>query len=390
MTFKAARPVRAGLRIACAAAALLLFASGCSSNDDPPSNSAASSTSTTPQTTQVRHVFVILLENENGGVTFGRNSPAPYLAKTLTALGAYLPNYYGIGHNSLDNYIALISGQPPNIETQSDCGKFTDFVVQPGGTADIPAGRGCVYPADVATIAGQLDTAGFSWKGYMQDMGNDPTREAATCGHPAIGAVDNTQSAEPQDQYATRHDPFVYFHGIIDNAAYCSAHVVNLNLLDADLAQLDSTPNYVFITPNLCDDGHDSPCANGDPGGLPQADQFLQTWVPKILASPAYQQDGVLMVLFDESGSSASVCCAEPSGPNTPLPGIYGPGGGKTGAVLLSPFITPGTVSQTDYNHYSLLKSVEGWFGLDPLGYAAQKGLTGLGSDIFGSQLPTP
>jgi hypothetical protein len=64
----------------------------------------------------------------------------------------------------------------------------------------------------------------------------------------------------PFDEYATRHDPFVYVHYVIDNAAECNANVVNLNQLPTDLQRVATTPNYVFITPDLCDDGHDSPC----------------------------------------------------------------------------------------------------------------------------------
>ena len=57
----------------------------------------------------------------------------------------------------------------------------------------------------------------------MQDMGNDPAREAATCGHPAVGSADGTQKATARDQYAARHDPFVYFHSIIDSPRAATA-----------------------------------------------------------------------------------------------------------------------------------------------------------------------
>src|SRR5579862_5703609 len=65
----------------------------------------------------VHHVFVIVLENKNESTTFGKSSSAPYLAKTLPSIGAFVPYYYGIGHHSADNYIALISGQPPDSDT---------------------------------------------------------------------------------------------------------------------------------------------------------------------------------------------------------------------------------------------------------------------------------
>jgi hypothetical protein len=334
----------------------------------------------------IHHVFIIVLENEEESDTFAPGSPAPYLSKTLTAQGAFLPNYFGIGHNSLDNYIAMIGGQPPTLMTSADCGTFNDFDVGSTLVGDgVESGNGCVYPADVPTIASQLTASGLTWKGYMDSMGADPARESATCGHPAIGTADMTQAKETApivDTYATRHDPFVYYHSIIDDQASCGAHVVNLSALPADLQSVATTPNYSFITPGLCNDGHDTAgCAGG--GGLAQADSFLQTWVPMITSSPAFQQDGLLLITFDEGEGDSTACCGEIPGPNNPNPGGNGPGGGDVGAVLLSPFIAPGTVSQTAYNHYSMLGSMEDIFGLPHLGYAQLPGETGFGSDVY-------
>jgi hypothetical protein len=130
---------------------------------------------------QVRHVFVIVLENESAAVTFGPDSPAPYLARTLPARGAFVPNYYGIGHASLDNYIAMISGQAPNPSTQADCGVFANFTAAgPLGSFGQQPGSGCVYPSDVTTLPAQLGAAKFTWRDYNEDMGADPTRESAT------------------------------------------------------------------------------------------------------------------------------------------------------------------------------------------------------------------
>jgi hypothetical protein len=330
-------------------------------------------------------VFIIVLENESASTTFGPGSPAPYLSKTLRAEGAYVPNYYGIGHASNDNYIAMISGQAPNLETQADCPLYVNLpsaALAPYGQAP---GLGCVYPASVPTIAGQLQAAGLTWRDYNESMGADPARESSECGHPGIDMVDNTQRATSTDQYAAKHNPFVYFHSIIDNAALCDSHVVNLDALPRDLQAASETPNYVFITPDLCDDGHDSPCKNGQHGGLAQADSFLRTWVPRIVRSPAYlDQNGLLMILFDEASSSdTSSCCGEIAGPGSPRPGITGPGGGDTGAVLLSPCIAPGTVSTSPYNHFSMLRSVEELFGLSHIGYAGLPGERSFGSDVF-------
>ncbi len=363
---------------------------------------AAAAVSAAAPQPKIGHVFVIVLENENFRTTFGPDSVAPYLARDLPAQGALLDHYYGIGHFSLDNYLAMISGQAPNPVTQDDCGDFTDFVMTGTAHDGQAVGQGCVYPASVKTLADQMDAKKVRWHGYMEDMGKDPAREPARCGHPAIGAPDGTQSATPSDKYATRHNPFVYFHSVIDRPS-CAENVVPLDGLESDLASLDHTANLTFITPNLCNDGHDAECADGGPGGLPAADAFLRHWVPLILASPAYRQDGLLIITFDEADvpdtsspatDNFDACCNEQPGPNITAghvvdkradsgPGISGAGGGRTGAVLLSPFIKPGTVTTTPYNHYSMLRSLEDMFGLSHLGYAGQKGLKTFGKDVF-------
>jgi len=394
----------------------------------------------------IRHVFVIVLENKNYDDTFVSSTQDPYLQKTLVPMGALLHRYYGTGHVSLDNYIAMISGQAATADTANDCvpdyvGSVTNFddVRQTGTTSDgqVIATGGCVYPPGVKTLADQLVAAGLTWKGYMEDMGNDPARESATCGHPAIGAgTDHTGTAEapsaavPQgDAYATRHNPFAYFHSIIDSPS-CAKRIVNLGQLSTDLAHASSTPNFVFITPNLCHDGHDgngtgavgTTCANGEPGGLTSADAFLRTWVPRILAAPAYQADGLLVITFDESNYTVSrsadaatghtridvtfpgeTCCHQQPGPNlkSARPTIFtitdtprltervvfaGFGGDRIGAVLLSPFIKPGSTSDTPYNHYSLLRSLEDIFGIRRhLGYAADNPATGYRLDTLGN-----
>ena len=358
---------------------------------------------------RIKHVFVIVLENEGFDTTFGPQSKAPYLSQTLTKAGVLLTQYYGTGHASLDNYIAMISGQAATPETRNDCQTYADFVMT-GLTPDGQAiGHGCVYPDTIKTLPDQLNRVGKSWRAYMGDMGNDPARESRTCGHPILNTLDHTQSAEapspavpPGDQYAARHNPFVYFHSIIDSPL-CDQNVVSLDRLTGDLKSEWTTPDFVFVTPNLCDDGHDGPCVNGQPGGLVSADAFLQKWVPQIMASPAYKHDGLIVITFDEGGLAAVrnpdgtflinapglFCCNEQPGPNlAPFPQstTIGPftlafqsyGGDRTGAVLLSPILKPGTVSNTPFNHFSLLKSLEDIFDTDEyLGYAAQPGLLG-------------
>jgi hypothetical protein len=357
----------------------------------------ASAAAPAPALPPIRHVFILMLENQSYDVTFGAHSPAPYLARTLAAQGALLRRYYAIGHASLGNYVALISGQAPNETTQLDCAMFADFRAS-AATLDahgqVP-GIGCVYPPMVRTLPDQLEAAGLTWKGYMEDMGKNPKREAATCGHVPVGARETTQIATPSDQYAARHNPFVYFHAIIDDAARCAAHVVNLERLPEDLASPSGTANYSFITPNLCNDGHDAPCVDGRRGGLIAIDAFLKQWVPLIEAAPAFRADGVLIITFDESDGAgpegSSACCGEKPLPGARFkPGFGGPGGGRIGAVVLSRFVNPGTVSAIPYNHYSLLRTVEMIFGLPPLGYAAEPDLAAFGPDVFSGAAPGP
>jgi len=246
-----------------------------------------------------------------------------------------------------------------------------------------------------------------SWRGYMGDMGNDLTREPDRCGQPAAsagpGGQDGTQSASATDQYAARHNPFVYFHSLIDSGS-CERNVVPLTHLTADLARTSTTPQLSFIVPNLCDDGHDAPCTGKDargknPGGLASVDDFLSVYVPKIEASPAFQHDGLLLIMADESdagGQDATSCCGETFGPNSPLPGVYaesgnGQGGGLIGALAIGRCVRAGAKDATPYNHYSLLRSLEDLYGVRSggadgkghLGMAGASGLASFGPDLF-------
>ena len=344
----------------------------------------------------IRHVVVLVLENQSYDVTFGSRSAAPFLAHTLPARGALLTHYYAIGHASLGNYVALVSGQAPNIATQLDCPTYADFRA---GASGLDAhgqlrGEGCVYPRSVPSLPDQLEAAGLSWKAYMEDMGNNPARESATCGHVPLGAQERTNLPSNGDQYAAKHDPFVYFHAIIDDQPRCDAHVVNLERLPHDLASAATTANYIFITPNLCSDGHDPHCIDGRTGGLAAIEQFLRKWVPLIEGAPAFQADGMLVITFDESDGAgaegSSACCGERSLPGARFqPGFSGPGGGRIGAVVLSKYVRPGTVSSAPYNHYALLRTIEAIFGLRYLGYAAEDQLRVFGPDVF-TAWPTP
>ena len=374
--------MRRGVAAVALTAAILLGAAGPSHATPPP----------------IKHVFIVVLENENADTTFGASSKAPYLAKTLRSMGQFMPNYFGTGHLSLDNYIAMVSGQGPNVVTQADAPAYTDVLPGLIGADGQAMGHGSVYPASVKTIADQLHAKGLAWRGFLEDMGNSAT-DSKTCRHPAIGAADNTQSARQGDQYAMRHNPFVYFHSIIDDAATCNANDVPLDRLPGDLASASTTPSYSFIVPNLCHDGHDEPCkGSNEPGGLVSANAFLQQWIPQILASPGYKAGGLVIVTLDEaiaqgSGADASSCCNEPTNPaNTPNNGgpTPGSGGGRVGAVLISQYVAAGSFNPTAYNHYTLLGSMEDLFQLAHLGYAGRSGLKTFGGDVYTNPTGNP
>jgi len=347
----------------------------------------------------IHHVWLIVLENEGYQSTYVSN-PNTYLSATLVHRGALLSEYYATGHVSNDNYISMISGQAPNPENQSDCQDYVDLrpgTLGPNGQA---IGQGCVFPATVLTLADQLSAAGLTWKAYMEDMGNDPAREPDRCGDPGnpsgVGSRDGTQSAEAIDQYAARHNPFVYFHSILGSGR-CQTNVVPLNQLAGDLAHLSTSPVFSFLTPNLCNDGHDNPCTGTNVrgthvGGLAAADYWLQKYIPLVTHSAAYHDGGLIIITTDEASTSdARACCNEQAGLNSPQPGITGPGGGQVGAVVLGTCVRPGTKDANPYNHYALLRSLEDIFGIRTggsdgkghLGYAGGATLKSFGTDVF-------
>jgi hypothetical protein len=409
---------------------------------------------------EIKNVVVIDLENENFDSTFGPSSPAHYLNDVLVPSGELLENYYATSHVSLGNYVSQVSGQASTPTQNNDCinlaslappgpvtGQFTNIAPGTPAVGGQVIGDGCVFPSFVMTIGSQLDAqygsdkqVTYPWRAYAEDMGNDPARDYGTpdplggtdCAHAPIGGVDHSNSAAANDQYATRHNGFVYFHSTIDDTANCSDRVVPLGTvtvgqngapdtfsghLAQDFAKKKTTPLFSIISPNLCNDGHDATCTGvntegGHAGGLVGADLWLKHWIPFMMSTPSYKSGEMLIVItFDEAGvTDATACCGEQPGPNlsnpgfSPLLGMFGlqkpptapgqyPGGGKVGAVLLTKkYIVPGTDNTTgSYNHYSALRSYEdilgvtsgGDDGLGHLGFAGADGLLPFGSDVF-------
>jgi phosphatidylinositol-3-phosphatase len=440
----------------------------------------------------VGHVWLIMLENHSWAENFGppaqgfqprAGSPESmtYLAKTLPSLGARLDDYYGIAHPSDSNYTAWVSGQPPSFGFFShnacpktgfpklgvtfctgsllDCLYYTPFV-QTGSTEDgVAIGQGCVYPKNVPDVGTQLRdaTPALTVKAYQEDMDRP-------CQHVPLGGYDEGDAGGTPG-YETGGNPFMYFANWIDEPASCEAADVPLNRntfepLVKDLRSVATTPNLSWIGPNLCDQGHDycpnfyanranekffegaEICHGEQPASEycdAQTSAFLNMLIPKITASPAYKENGLIVITWDEANfynSSPYVdnraCCNEPNEPGATgeagvvgqvrIPGIatinvtpgtnrlllggpdtaenifgalkllfehpgealsWQPGGGDSGALMLSPFIKPGTVSTAPYNHYSVLRTLQNVFGLPHTGNAADQLVGTIGSEVF-------
>jgi len=292
---------------------------------------------------KAKHVWYIIMENKSFDATFTGLNNNTYLWKTLPSQGTLLTNYYGTGHYSQDNYTALVSGQSPLYDQQLDSPTYKDAAgavitdkTDPNYGQFKAAGdpytlQGSVYPSSVQTIFNQLSAANVSWKSYGQDLGyqdaSGPAHSVTSCGAPGTdptnSPVPNPGGANASDQYVAKHYPLPWFHSIIDNAStMCdSKHAASLfdktNGLYADLQSEATTPAFSWISPNNCSDAHDAVCYGNnlsggwiDPntpaapinytGGLYAGDLFLKHIIPEIMASPAYKDNGLIIVSFDE------------------------------------------------------------------------------------------
>ena len=221
------------------AVALVLILAACAGTSSPP-GSVATRTSSAAHAglAAVRHVWVIELENQGYAQSFGprrRSVPGHDAAAHGRPAGKLLLT----GHSSLDNYIAQVSGRARTWPPRTTARSWFPFAGQvAAGRYHQVLGQGCVYPAAVQTLGNQLSAAGRSWTAYLQDMGNDPARDKTVstargpaCGHPATWAIDHTAGAEQADQYAARHERFMYFRSVTGNQAFCDAHILSFRPL---------------------------------------------------------------------------------------------------------------------------------------------------------------
>ncbi len=241
------------------------------------------------------HVFLILMENKDDASI--NSSTAPYTASLESSYG-YASNYHAVGLPSLPNYLGLTGG--------STFGHSSDCLVS-------------ACPVTSKNIADELESAGYTWKAYMESMGN------------ACSTVDTTS-------YRQKHNPFVYYTDVYGNTSRCSSHDVDYNNLAADLS--NNTADYSFITPNMTDDMHS--------GTVAQGDSWLKSNVPPIMNSAAYKSNGLLVIVWDSALDKEGTATSSP-------------------AILISP-LSKQLTSTTKETHYSLLRSIEDNFGLPYLG----------------------
>ncbi len=312
-----------------------------------------------PEAGRIKHVFLISLASSGYQAAFGSGtaSQMPYLSGTLRAKGLLLTNYSVLSEAITPNGIAAISGQPPNEATEAECPVFEEQ---------------CLYPVETSTIAGQLEIGGFSWRAYMEGMASPTTGEPANCVYPAGEEEERVEAGG----YSARLNPFTHFHSLLD-VGTCAAADVPITELKKDLRNEKKTPNYSYISPDLCAAGVAGQCPEGAPTGAAAADEWLAEVVPEILESPAYKKDGLLIVAFGGVNPPAPPAEGE-TAPPAPANRL------KTGAVLVSKFIAKGSTDAARYTPYSLLRTSEELFGLKLLAGAAEPKVKTLAPALLG------
>jgi hypothetical protein len=258
----------------------------------------------------IKTVFLIVMENHNWSSIIN-NPSAPYINQTLLPQASYAFNYHNPpgNHPSEPNYLWLEAG--------TNFGVHNDSSVKSN------------HQSSTNHLVTYLNNAGFTWKAYEEGI------NGKIC------------PLEDVNLYAAKHNPMVFFDDVTDhmdlNSAYCIAHERPFSELAADLKN-NMVAQYNFITPNLCNDMHDSiGCPTLDQ--VKNGDTWLSEQVPMILASNAYQQGGVLLITWDESDDD-----------DQPI-----------GMIVLSPLAKGGGYSNSlYYTHSSTLRTIQEIFNVKP------------------------
>jgi len=266
--------------------------------------------STPPATTSKNAVFLIMMENHNWS-DIKNNPSAPYINNTLLPMASYAEQYFnppGI-HPSEPNYLWLEAGT--NFGICNDANPATN------------------HQSTTLHLVTLLNDAHISWKSYQE----------------SISGTDCPLSGN--GLYAPKHNPMIFFDDVTNsndpNSSYCIAHVRPYSELVTDL-QTNTQAHYNFITPNLCDDMHDTCAPLND--SVKQGDSWLAQNLPTILDSQAYMNGGTIFITWDEGEG----------------------GDGPIGMIVLSRDAKGGGYSNTIlYTHSSTLRTLEEIFGVTPL-----------------------
>jgi len=283
-----------------------------------PSTSPTSTTGTDTTSTglnglpPVKHVFMIVLSDRGFSQSFGASSSG-YLSGALRRQGELVQNYYAVAGAPLANDIALVSGQGPTVQTATDCPTFSRIKQSGKGARGQVLGNGCAYPAATKTLAGELSSAGDTWKAYVQGVA--PSAKSA-CRVPKPGSK-VPQTAASKNAYVAWRNPFLYFRSLTGGSA-CHQDEVGLGQLKTDLKTETKTPTLAYIIPAPCSNGSEAPCKRNAKPGLAGANQFLKTVVPEIKKSPAYKDGGMIAITFDQAPQTGqyadpSACCSSPA-----------------------------------------------------------------------------
>lgn len=254
------------------------------------------------------HIVIIIFEN--WGLEDSLSDPLMPTFNRLASEYTLLTQYYGVKHPSLPNYIALMSGE--TFDITENC---TD----------------CFF--DVTSLPDLIEESGRTWKTYQEDM-PEPCY---------IGSEDN---------YEQKHNPFIYFDPIRLDKSRCEKSVVPLVDLQVDI-DAGTLPNFIFITPNICNDGHD--CT------LDVSDEWLARQLDILVPALDAGGENYLLVLMFEEADGDEGCCGLPEDN----------AGGRVPVVLVSPLVKNNFEDDTPYSHYSLLRTIADSWELAYLGHAA-------------------
>ncbi len=275
---------------------------------DTPTPAPTATATPIPLVPEFQHVVTIVLENKEFGTVVG-SAKMPYFNE-LARGNTLLTQLYAVTHPSLPNYLAMIGGDTFGITF--DCNSC------------LTAGT---------TLPDLIEASGRTWKTYQEDMPS-PCYEKPEYAN-----------------YVMKHNPFLYFKPIRLDAQRCQQSVVPYTQLPLDIAA-GQLPNYVFITPNECNDAHDC--------GIDVADGWLKIQVPILQAALDAEGKPYLIIITWDEGQGNHSCCGLPQ-----------EAGGRIATILVSPQAKSGLQDATPYTLYSILKTEEEAWHLQYLGHSA-------------------